>query len=450
MKVQSERLGIEPIPKLLVNLAVPAIIGMFVMSFHNVIDTFFIARYVGTIGVGALSIAMPIQMIIMALAGSVGIGGGSIISRKLGSNETEKANQVFGNVLSIVFFISIVGVILGFSLLNPLLYLFGSSKTILPYARDYMGIILYGTAFFVFSMAMNNVIRSEGNAKTAMGTMLISAILNIILTPIFIFVFGLGIKGAALATVVAQGIAVIYLLIYFASGRSSLSFKSLYLRPQWFIIKEIMAIGSSFFVHQAAGSIMLIVANHMLIFYGGDLAISVFGIIYKVIMFSVMPLMGIVQGLLPLVGYNFGANQHERVSESILLALKTAIILSLFAFVIIMSFPRSIILIFTDETAAMEMGGTALRIMFALSMTISIQQITSGVFQALGKAKEAFIISMSRQVLFLIPLLLTLPTLFNLTGIWLAFPLADLLSFLLALWFIKKYKYIFFLSQQSP
>ncbi len=450
MKVQSERLGIEPIPKLLVDLAVPAIIGMFVMSFHNVIDTFFIARYVGTIGVGALSIAMPIQMIIMALAGSVGIGGGSMISRKLGSNETEKANQVFGNVLSIVFFISIVGVIFGFSLLNPLLYLFGSSETILPYAREYMGIILYGTAFFVFTMAMNNVIRSEGNAKTAMGTMLISAILNIILTPIFIFVFGLGIKGAALATVVAQGIAVIYLLIYFVSGRSSLSFKSLYLRPQWFIIKEIMSIGSSMFVHQAAGSIMLIVANHMLIFYGGDLAISVFGIIYKVIMFSVMPLMGIVQGLLPLVGYNFGANQHERVSESILLALKTAVILSLFAFVIIMSFPRSIILIFTDETAAMEMGGTALRIMFALSMTISIQQITSGVFQALGKAKEAFIISMSRQVLFLIPLLLTLPTLFNLTGIWLAFPLADLLSFLLALWFIRKYKYIFFLSQQSP
>ena len=309
MKPQSERLGKEPIPKLLTNLAVPAIVGMLVMSFHNVIDTFFIARYVGTIGAGALSVAMPIQMIVMALAGSVGIGGGSIISRKLGSNEADEANQVFGNVLSIVLLFSIIGIILGFNLLTPLLYLFGSSETILPYARDYTGVILYGTAFFVFGMAMNNIIRSEGNAKTAMMSMLISAILNIILTPIFILNLGMGVKGAALATVIAQAITVIYLIIYFNSGRSSLTFKSVYMRPKWVIIKQIIAIGSSFFVHQAAGSIMLIVANHMLIFYGGGLGIFLFWIFFKVILFFFLPFFGVVQGVLPPWGYNYGGNQ---------------------------------------------------------------------------------------------------------------------------------------------
>ncbi|NLX91815.1 MAG: MATE family efflux transporter [Firmicutes bacterium] len=449
MKPQSERLGNEPVPRLLFNLAFPAMVGMFVMSFHNIIDTFFISRYIGTIGVGALSIALPVQMIITALAGSVGIGGGSIISRRLGSKELDEANLVLGNVLSIVVVISIIGVLLGFKLLTPILYLFGSTDTLLPFASDYLGIILYGTPFFVYSMAMNNIIRSEGSAKAAMVSMLISAILNIILTPIFILYLNMGVKGAALATVIAQGFTVIYLVIYFASGKSSLAFKPASLRLKLPIIKEIAAIGASFFVHQSAASIMIIVANRLLIFYGGDLAISVFGIIHKVIMFSVMPLMGIVQGLLPLVGYNYGANQHERVSESILLALKTAISLSLFAFIIIMAFPKSIILIFTDEVAAIEMGGIAMRIMFALSLTIGVQQIVSGVFQALGKAREAFILSMSRQIIFLIPLLLTLPFLFNLTGIWLAFPMADLLSFLLVVWYVKKHKSVFFISQQS-
>lgn len=447
MKQQSERLGKEPIPKLLVSLALPAMLGTFVMALYNVVDTFFIARAVGTIGVAAVSIAFPVQMIIMALAGSIGIGGASIISRKLGAKEADEANQVFGNVISIVLLISIIGFILGLSLLTATLKLFGSSETILPFAQDYLGIILYGTVFFAFAMSMNNIIRSEGNAKIAMITMVIAAILNIIFTPIFIFGLGLGIKGSAFATVLSQGITVCYLVWYFATGKSSLSFKFAYLRPKLLIIKQILAIGSSAFVHMAAGSVMLIVANHMLVFYGGDLAVAVFGIIHKVLMFSLMPIMGIVQGLLPLVGYNYGANLHQRVSESILLAFKATTTIAMLAFITIMVFPRPIILIFTNEIAALQMGQTALRIMVAFFITIGIQMITGGVFQGLGKAKEAFILSMSRQVLFLIPLLLTLPLKFGLTGIWLPFALADLLSFLLALLFIKKNKSIFFIHK---
>lgn len=447
IKQQSDRLGKEPIPKLLINLALPAMFGTFVMALHNVIDTFFIARAVGTIGVAAVSIAFPVQMIVMALAGSIGIGGASIISRKLGANDTDEANQVFGNVISIVLLISIVGFILGLSLLTATLRLFGSSETILPFAQDYLGIILYGTVFFAFAMSMNNIIRSEGNAKIAMLAMVIAAVLNIIFTPIFIFGLGLGIKGSAFATILSQGITVCYLVWYFAAGKSSLSFKFAFLRPKLLIIKQVLAIGSSAFVHMAAGSVMLIVANHMLVFYGGDLAVAVFGIIHKVLMFWLMPIMGIMQGLLPIVGYNYGANLHQRVSESIILAFKVTTTMAMLAFITIMIFPKPIILIFTNEVAALQMGQTALKIMAAFYLTIGISMITSSVFQGLGKAKEAFILSMSRQVLFLIPLLLTLPLKFGLTGVWLPFPLADLLSFLLALWFINKNKSIFFATK---
>ncbi|MEW6625025.1 MAG: MATE family efflux transporter [Bacillota bacterium] len=444
MKPQSERLGKEPIPRLLTKLAVPAMVGMFVMAFYNVVDAIFIERAVGTVGVAAVSVAFPVKMIIMALAGAVGVGGASLISRMLGSKEVDKANQVFGTVISIVLLISVIGIFLGLKLLTPILYLFGSSETILPFARDYLGVILYGTIFFAFAFSINNIVRSEGNAKIAMMTMIISAGLNVVLTPIFIFIFGLGIKGAAIATVLSQGITALYLVLYFAAGKSSLSFKALYLRPSWLIIKQVLAVGSSAFVHQAAGSIMFIIANHMLIFYGGDLALAVFGIIHRVLMFSFMPIFGIAQGLLPLVGYNYGASLHTRVSESILLAIKASTGIAILVFAMIMVFPKPIMLIFTKDPAAINMGIAAMRIMFALSITIGLQMVTGIVFQALGKAKAAFVLSMSRQVLFLIPLLLTLPFIFNLSGVWLAFPLADLLSFLLALWFIKRYRWIFF------
>ncbi len=449
MKPQSERLGKEPIPKLLSSLAFPAMIGMFVMASYNVVDTIIISRAVGTLGVAAVSIAFPVQMIMMALAGAIGIGGASVISRMLGANKIESANHVFGNVISLVLIISILGAVLGLSLLTPILILFGSSPTILPLAQDYLGIILYGTVFFAFGFSMNNIVRSEGNAKTAMMTMVISAVLNVIFTSFLVFVLDLGIRGSALGTVLAQAFTSFYLVFYFLKGKSSLSLKAVHLIPRLFIMRQIAAIGSSAFVHQAAASIMFIVANHMLVFYSGDLAVAVFGIIHKVLMFTLMPIMGVVQGLLPIVGYNFGANLNQRVSESIRLGIKASTIIATFAFVMIMAFPKSFMLIFTDDIQAIEMGISALRIMFALSMTIGLQMVSGGVFQALGKARAAFVLSMSRQIFFLIPMLLTLPLMFGLTGVWLAFPISDLLSFLLSLWFIHKHKNVFFKGKHS-
>lgn len=450
MKQQSERLGLEPIPKLLRNMALPAISGMIVMALYNVVDTIFVARFVGTLGVAAVSIAFPVQMIIMALAGATGIGGASAISRMLGAKESDEANRIFGNVLSLVILISLVGVFLGFRFLDSILYAFGASEAVLPLAQDYLGVILYGSVFFAFGFAMNNIVRSEGNAKMAMMTMMVSSGLNIVLTPIFITILGLGVKGSALATVLAQGFTAIYLVHYFLSGKSSLKFHVAYLVPRISIINKILSIGSSAFVQQVSSSAMFIVANHMLANYGGDMAVAVFGIVFKILMFSLMPVMGIVQGMLPLVGYNYGANLSTRVSESISLAMKSSTIIVFITFSIIMLIPHTLMLIFTSDPVVIQTGQTALRIMFAMALTLGVQMVTGGVFQALGKARVALILSLSRQVFFLIPLLLLLPLFFGLKGVWMAFPVADVLSFLLALWFIRQHQTLFLRRDEVP
>lgn len=447
MKAQSERLGKEPIPRLLAKLSIPAMLGMFVMAFYNIVDTIFIARWVGTLGIAGVSIAFPVQLVIMAVAGAVGIGGASVISRRLGANKLDDANHVFGNVISLVIGVSAIGVIIGMIWLDPILYLFGATEDILPFARDYLSIILFGTIFFSFALSTNNIVRAEGNAKIAMYTMMISAILNIILDPIFIFILDMGVKGAALATVISQATTVIYLIFYFFSGKSSLTLYVGNLRPNLPLMKEIFAIGSSAFARQVSGSLMFVVINHSLVFYGGTLGVAVFGIIHKIVMLSLMPMFGIVQGLQPIVGYNYGANQQKRVSQAILLAFKVATAIAIVAFIIMMLFPKPIFLIFTNDKEVIEMGSNALRVVFCLAFTIGIQMITGGVFQALGKAKIALILSMSRQILFLIPLVLILPFFFDLLGVWLAFPLADLLAFALALWYIKKNTSIFLIGR---
>ncbi len=449
MKQQSERLGRDPIPQLLVSLAVPASVGMLVMALHSVIDTIYIARGVGTIGVAAVAISFPVQMIFLALSGALGIGGGSVISRALGANDLEKANRAFGNILSIVLVVSFIGALLGLIYLTPMLKLFGSSVTIMPYARDYLGIILYGTISFAFGFSVNNIVRAEGNAKTAMLSMIMSSVLNILFTPVFMFALNMGIRGAAYGTVAAQGITAVYLFLYFFSGRSSLIIRLRYLAPRYDLIREILAVGASAFARQGSASVMLIIANNLLIYYGGDLAIAVLGIIHRVMMFTLMPILGVVQGMLPLVGFNYGARKKVRVNESIILSMKVSTFIAFGAFLLVMAIPGPLMMVFTTDPAAIEMGRSALRIMFALSMTVGMQMITGGVFQALGKAREAFILSLARQVLFLIPLLILLPLMFDLTGIWLAFPLADLFSFILALWLINRHRDYFFTNNEK-
>lgn len=422
---------------------------MLVMALHSVIDTIYIARGIGTIGVAAVAISFPVQVIFYALGGALGIGGSSVISRALGAKNLQKANQTLGNIISLVLVVGFSGAFLGLYYMEPMLLLLGTSDIIMLPAKEYLGILLYGITFLVLGFSINNVVRAEGNSRTAMLSMIMSSLLNIILTPIFMFALQLGMRGAAYGTVWAQGITAIYLLYYLYSGKSTLSIQVKYFYPRLQIIKEMLAVGASAFIRQGSASVMLIVANNLLILYGGELAIAVLGIIHRIMMFTLMPILGIVQGMMPIVGFNYGAKKISRVKESIVLSMKISTAIALLAFLLVMTLPGLLMRVFTTDPAAIEMGKIALRIIFTLSFTVGMQMVTAGVFQALGKAREAFLISMARQILFLIPLLLLLPLQLGLTGIWLAFPLADLLSVALTFLLIYRHRKYFFTGNQK-
>ncbi|MDV2683394.1 MATE family efflux transporter [Alkalihalophilus lindianensis] len=431
-KKQSEKLGTESIPKLLRDLSVPAMIGMFVMALYNVVDTIFISYGVGIDAVAGVTIAFPVMMIIMAVSAAMGIGGASVISRRLGEKRDNEANQVFGTIISIILLISIIGVIASFTFLEEMLILFGASPEILPYAVEYMFPIMLGTFFFSFAFATNNIVRSEGNAKFAMMTMIIPAVINIILDPIFIFGLNMGVQGAAVATVISQAAVTVVILRYYLTGKSSLTLKWSDLMIKWSIVKEVVSVGLPAFVQQASGSIMMIAINTMLIQYGSDLYVGVFGIIQRILMFTVMPIIGVMQGMMPIVGYNYGAKQYGRMRETIWLTLKVVIISSVGIFILMMIFPWIFMRVFTSDLIVIDAGVDAMRIMFLGFFVVGVQVVAGGLYQALGKPKPALILSLSRQILFLIPLVLILPHFFGVSGVWMAFPIADGLSFVLA------------------
>ncbi|QOY38331.1 MATE family efflux transporter [Anaerobacillus isosaccharinicus] len=431
-KYQSERLGIEPIPKLLRNLSIPAMVGMFVMALYNIVDTIFISYAMGITAVAGLMISFPVLMIIMAISVAMGIGGASVISRRLGAKRENEANQVFGNIVTMIIIVSIIGIIGAFTILEPLLILFGATPDILGYSYDYMFPILLGTFLFSFGFATNSIVRSEGNARFSMNIMIISSVLNIILDAVFIFGLKMGISGAAYATLLSQGVVTVLLLRYFLTGRSSLTLSIADLKPKFAIIKEVFSVGLPGFMQQAAGGIMVISINAMLLRFGSEFHVGLFGIVQRISMFMLMPLVGIMQGMQPIVGYNFGANNFSRLKETVWLGLKSSTILSTGIFVVMMIFPKYFMILFSSDPEVIKAGSDAIRILFATAFFIGVPVVCGGIFQALGKVKESLILSMSRQILFLIPLVLTLPHLFGVNGVWLAFPIADGLSFALA------------------
>ncbi|WNF36213.1 MATE family efflux transporter [Bacillaceae bacterium IKA-2] len=442
-KYQSERLGIEPIPKLLKSLSIPAMIGTFVMAFYNLVDTIFISYAVGISGVAGLTIALPVMMIIMAIAAALGVGAASVISRRLGAKNGKDANKVFGNIITMIIVLSIGGVIGAFTILEPTLRLFGATPNIIGYSLDYMFPILLATFFFLFTFAANNIVRSEGNARFAMLIMIIPSILNIILDAIFILGFNMGVTGAAYATVISQITATLLLINYFLSGKSSLSIRFVDLVPKFTLLKEVFGVGLPAFMQQVAGSVMVIAINAMLIRFGSEFHVGLFGIIQRLSMFMLMPLVGIMQGMQPIVGYNFGANNFSRLKETIWLSLKIATIFSTGAFVIMMIFPAWFMMIFSSDPTVIKVGSESLRILFATSFFIGVPIVSGGLFQALGQVKAALILSMSRQILFLIPLVLVLPHFFGVHGVWLAFPISDALSFALATFLLHRNRHIF-------
>ena len=429
--MNSERehmLANEPISRLIWKLSLPATVGMLVQALYNLVDTIYIGHSVGALGIAGLSISFPLQMIIGGTGAMLGMGAASVISRNLGAKNYKRAEVAFGNnLLAILIFGGAIALV-GKFLTVPILQAFGATEAILPYALDYMSVIFLGAPLIVFCMSMNNVIRSEGAAKVAMYSMVIGAIANIILDPVFIFILDMGVRGAAIATVMARLVVIGWITYYYSTGQSFLKFSIKYMKPQLDIMGEIIAIGFPALVRHAASSFVFGMVNQLAAFYGGDMAVALFGVNNRVIIFSFMPAIGIAQGMQPILGYSYGAGSYHRAREVILKSALIATVFSSLLALVFFIFPKTVISIFTHDPALLEMGPHALRLMTFALCVIGFQMIGGTLFQAIGKALPSFILNTSRQILILIPVLYFLPKYIGIDGVWLAFPIADILS----------------------
>jgi len=409
-------------------MSVPAMLAMFVNALYNLVDTIFVGRGVGSLAIGALTVAFPFQILTMAIAMLLGTGAASIVSRSLGAGDRDRASRTAGTSISLS---AIAGVLLsatGFAATTPVLRLFGGSDDLLPLATTYLRTILIGTPFLVIAMASNNLIRAEGNAKVSMAVMMVGAIANIILDPIFIFALDMGIRGAAVATMIGQilsfGVSAVYLL----SGRSGLRIRIRDLIPAARLGRSVAALGLPAFIRQFGGTFVAVLVNNAAREHGGDLAIASFGMINRVLIFALMPVFGLAQGYQPIAGYNYGAGQIDRVRQSTRLTTAVAVLITGFFFVLMVLIPESLLSVFTRDAALLEIAVGAMRTIVFVLPLVGLQVVGATFFLAVGKAIPSLFLGMLRQIILLIPLIAVLPRILGLRGVWLSFPLADTLA----------------------
>lgn len=423
----------EGIGRLLLRLSLPAAVGMIVMALYNVVDTIFIGHAVGPLGIAGLTIIFPIQMVIMGVGMLLGVGGASVISRSLGAGDTQKAERTLGNAISLSIILGLLFTVIGLANTDYWVRLFGASESIAPYATGYLNIILLGTVFRIFAMSTNSLIRAEGNARVPMIAMIIGAGLNIVLDAIFILRLDMGVEGAAIATVISIIVTSLYLLSYYRLQDSSLKIRLANLIPYYQVIKEIIPIGMASFARSTATSFIVVILNRSLIFYGGDMAVATFGIVMRVLMLVLMPLFSVGQGLQPILGFSYGARNGARALKAIKLSIIVSTIISLVAFFPLVINAEPIIRIFTNDASLLMQSTRAARLISLCIFLIGFQVVGSVLFQSIGKAVPAFLTAISRQILFFLPLILILPRFWQIDGIWLSYPAADILAFLFTL-----------------
>jgi putative MATE family efflux protein len=437
MAVSAEELGTEDIKKLLIKQAAPASIGILFMSVNILVDTIFVGQWIGSLAIAAVTVVLPITFFISSLGMAIGIGGGSVLSRALGAKNPEKAKVTFGNQIMMTFFLASIFVLLGIFFSADMLLLFGAKGPIIKPATEFFTPIIVSVPFLALCMMGNNIIRAEGKAKFAMVAMIIPAFVNIILDIFFIKVMGMGMFGAALATSISYFMCFLFVLWFFVY-KSELRLKARHFKLHLPIIKEITELSFVTFSRQGVVSILAIILNHTLYSYGGEHSIAVYGIISRMLMFALFPILGITQGFIPIAGYNHGAQNYKRVKESIQISIKYAALLASLIFVFILYYSTPIVSVFTTDPKVIAETPDALRWVFAASPIIAIQLIGAAYFQAAGNAKKALLLTLSKQGFFLIPLVLLLPNFFGIFGVWVAFPIADVLSTLLTGYFLRK------------
>lgn len=437
----TKRLEEEKVSKLLLEFSIPAIVGMLVSALYNVVDRIFIGNSAGPLGLAGITIGFPIMIIQMAFGALIGLGATSLVSIRLGQKKNEEAELIIGNAVVMLGIITVSITILSLAFLDPLLRVFGASNEVLPYARDYMAIILGGSVFGGFSFGMNNFIRAEGKPAIAMITMIIGVILNICLAPLFIFVFGWGMKGAALATVISQAVSATWIVSHFILGKSMLKIRVKNLKLNINIVKGVLSIGVAPFAMQVAQCALTAIINIRLGTYGGDVAISAMGVVNSLVTLIIMPVLGINQGSQPIIGYNYGAENYDRVKKVLKYATIAATSISTLGFIVTQLFPTQLIALFSKDKELIAFGSHAIRVFLIMLPLVGMQIVGAGYFQAVGKPKQSMILSLSRQVIILIPALIVLPIFFQMQGILVSGPLSDFLSFVITgVWLFSELK----------
>ena len=427
-KQNTLELGTKKISSLLKDYAVPAIIAMTASSLYNMVDSIFIGNGIGSLAISGLGVCFPLMNLSTAFGTLVGVGGATILSVLLGQKNYEGANKVLGNIVSLNLVVGILFMIACTIWLDPILCFFGATENTLPYARDYMQIILYGNAITHLYMGLNSAMRSGGNPKFAMGLTIFTVIFNTVLDPIFIFTFDMGVKGAAIATVIAQTVALVIIMTVFNNRSRMLHFEKGIVRFDWRIAKESLAIGMGPFLMNSAACIVTLFLNQQLLRYLGDLGIGAFSIIHRISFLFLMIVMGLNQGMQPIAGYNYGARRYSRVKDIYKLTVKWGIGVASVGFLASELLSMPMCRIFTSDPQLLDLAVRGIRLMNIMFPVVGFQMVSTNLFQSLGMVNKSIFLSLSRQLLFLLPAVYGLPLIFGSDGIWLSYPLSDLIA----------------------
>ena len=437
-------LGTERIPKLLKQYAVPAIIAMTASSLYNMVDAIFIGHGVGPYAISGLALTFPFMNLAAAFGTLVGVGASTMASMLLGQKNYDIARKVLGNVVVLNFIIGLLFTIVALVFLNPILYFFGASENTISYAREYMEIILAGNVITHIYFGLNSLLRSAGHPKKAMAATIMTVLLNAVLDPLFIFTFDMGIRGAAVATILAQIVALILVVVWFCDKRELIHFERGIFRLEKRIVKDSIVIGLAPFLMNFVACFVVILINMRLKTYGGDLAIGAYGIVNRISFVFIMIVSGLTQGMQPIAGYNYGARQMSRVYEVLKKTLLYATVVLTIGFLIGELCPGLVVAIFTDDPELVEKSIKGMRLVVGMFPLVSLSMVIGNFFQSIGKPKQAIFLSLSRQLIFLIPSLWLLPLFFDIAGVWVSFMVSDFLASVVAvillLNFIRKNK----------
>lgn len=436
---RSSAMGTESLPKLILRFSLPATVGMVAHALYNIVDRIFVGRAVNALGIGAIAVGFPFMLLTMAFSLLVGAGAGSFVSLSLGEGKRNQAERAMGNALGLLLAGSLVLSLFGWAFTEEILVLSGATEAMLPMAKDYLAVVVWGIPFSFLGFGLNYFIRAEGNPRFAMGTLVLGALLNVFLDGLFIFAFHMGIRGAALATVLSQGVTALCAWWYYGARMGELRFRKRNMLPDPTVLRRIFSIGLAPFLTEVSFTFVIFLFNRLLRTHGGDMAVSAMGIFFSLDSLFFLPVLGLAGGVQPIIGYNYGAGNYGRVEKAVRIAVAMAACFLLSSFLVVMITPEPLIRLFTTKDPELvRLTARGFRIAYSFVFLASVNYVAVNTFQAMGKAKTAVFLSMSRHFFFIFLPLLLLPPLFGTDGVWMSFSASDLGGGAMGAWLLRR------------